>query len=124
MAARSPAVPGATSGPGLVVYPFGADLFYANAGRFADDLRTLVEGAGAGALAGGRRRRDHRASTTPPRARCATSTTDLTPGVALLLVHVEPSLLADLDGIVCSRPLAAADLREASRCAGGDRRDG
>ena len=43
----TPAVPGALSGPGLVVFRFGADLFYANAGRFAEDVHGLVEGAPA-----------------------------------------------------------------------------
>jgi sulfate permease, SulP family len=38
----TPATPGASSGPGLVVFQFGADLFYANAGRFATDVRSLV----------------------------------------------------------------------------------
>jgi MFS superfamily sulfate permease-like transporter len=37
-----PAVPGAVTEPGLVVYQFGAALFYANAGRFADEIRSLV----------------------------------------------------------------------------------
>jgi sulfate permease, SulP family len=39
------AVPGALSGPRLVIFQFGADLFYANAGRFAAVVRGLVEGA-------------------------------------------------------------------------------
>jgi MFS superfamily sulfate permease-like transporter len=39
------AVPGALSGPGVVVFQFGADLFYANAGRFAEDVRSLIERA-------------------------------------------------------------------------------
>lgn len=38
------AVPGQVSGPGLVIFHFGADLFFANAGRFAADVRGLVEG--------------------------------------------------------------------------------
>ena len=33
--APTPAVPGAFSGPGLVIFQFGADLFYANVGRWA-----------------------------------------------------------------------------------------
>jgi SulP family sulfate permease len=37
-----PATPGAVSRPGLVVFQFGADLFYANASHFADDVRALV----------------------------------------------------------------------------------
>jgi len=37
-----PAVPGAITEPGLVVYSFGAALFYANASLFADQIRCLV----------------------------------------------------------------------------------
>jgi len=40
-----PAMPGSESEPGLIVYRFGADLFYANEGRFADEVRALVEHA-------------------------------------------------------------------------------
>ncbi len=40
-----PAAPGLTTDPGLIVYRFGADLFYANADRFADEVRGLVAGA-------------------------------------------------------------------------------
>ncbi|MGA2187183.1 MAG: SulP family inorganic anion transporter [Steroidobacteraceae bacterium] len=40
-----PAVPGKTTEPGLIVYRFGADLFYANANHFADDVRALVQRA-------------------------------------------------------------------------------
>ena len=54
------AVPGALSGPGLVVFQFGADLFYANVGRFAEDVRSLIERAPTPVkLAGGGRRRHH-----------------------------------------------------------------
>lgn len=42
-----PAAAGAQSSPGLVVFQFGADLFYANAGRFVEDVRLLLEGATA-----------------------------------------------------------------------------
>ena len=38
----TPVVPGAVSEPGLVIYRFGAPLFYANAGRFSDEIRNLV----------------------------------------------------------------------------------
>lgn len=38
----TPAVPGAITEPGLVIYRFGAPLFYANAGRFSDEIRALV----------------------------------------------------------------------------------
>jgi sulfate permease, SulP family len=37
-----PAVPGTVTKPGLVIYRFGAALFYANAGLFADQIRSLV----------------------------------------------------------------------------------
>jgi MFS superfamily sulfate permease-like transporter len=37
-----PAVPGAMTEPGLVMYRFGAALFYANAGQFAEEIRGLV----------------------------------------------------------------------------------
>ena len=42
---EQPATPGAQSQPGLIVYRFNADLFYANAHRFADQVRALVQGA-------------------------------------------------------------------------------
>jgi len=38
----TPAVPGAITEPGLVVYRFGAVLFYANAGIFAEEIRGLA----------------------------------------------------------------------------------
>ena len=37
-----PATPGVQTEPGLIVYRFGADLFYANEDRFADEVRNLV----------------------------------------------------------------------------------
>lgn len=39
------ATPGSQSLPGLIVFRYDAELFYANAGRFADDVMTLVVGA-------------------------------------------------------------------------------
>jgi len=39
------AAPGLQTAPGLIVYRYGADLFYANADRFADEVRELVEKA-------------------------------------------------------------------------------
>ncbi len=41
----TPARPGMQSLPGLVVFRFDADLFYANAGRFVDGVQALVEHA-------------------------------------------------------------------------------
>ena len=40
-----PATPGHQTAPGLILYRFGADLFYANATHFADEARRLVDGA-------------------------------------------------------------------------------
>lgn len=40
-----PATPGHVTAPGLIVYRFGADLFYANQQRFCDEVRALVSGA-------------------------------------------------------------------------------
>ena len=40
-----PAKPGAQTEPGLIIYRFGADLFYANDHRFTDEVRSLVEHA-------------------------------------------------------------------------------
>jgi SulP family sulfate permease len=37
-----PAAPGAVTQPGLVLYRFGAALFYANVGRFADEISCIV----------------------------------------------------------------------------------
>jgi sulfate permease, SulP family len=40
-------LPGSQTEPGLIVYRFGADLFYANADRFAEEVRSLVDAAPA-----------------------------------------------------------------------------
>ncbi|MDR6391161.1 SulP family inorganic anion transporter [Paraburkholderia phenoliruptrix] len=40
-----PAVPGTQTAPGLIVYRFGADLFYANDHFFVDDTRSLINHA-------------------------------------------------------------------------------
>jgi sulfate permease, SulP family len=40
-----PAIPGAETEPGLIIYRFGADLFYANDHRFTDEVRSLLEHA-------------------------------------------------------------------------------
>jgi sulfate permease, SulP family len=40
-----PVVPGAITEPGLILYRFGAQLFYANANRFSEDVRMLVGSA-------------------------------------------------------------------------------
>jgi SulP family sulfate permease len=40
-----PAMPGTVTATGLIVYRFGADLFYANVNRFTDEARDLVRRA-------------------------------------------------------------------------------
>jgi high affinity sulfate transporter 1 len=45
--APAPATPGTVTEPGLIVYRFGSDLFYANQNRFIDEVRALVEQAPA-----------------------------------------------------------------------------
>jgi SulP family sulfate permease len=40
-----PAAPGKETEPGLIVYRFNSDLFYANANRFTDEVRSLIERA-------------------------------------------------------------------------------
>jgi len=92
-----PAVPGALSEPGLVIFQFGADLFYANAGRFAEDLRGLVQGVSrpvkwlvveASAIT----------SIDYSAARVLRSLQDdlLRDGVVMVLAHAQPSLRSDL----------------------------
>ena len=39
------ATPGTQSAPGLIVFRYDADLFYANANRFSDDVQALITGA-------------------------------------------------------------------------------
>ena len=92
-----PVVPGAVSGPGLVIFQFGADLFYANAGRFVAEVRGLVEGADppvkwlvvdAGAITS----IDYSAARV-----LADLQQDLIRrSISLVLVHTESSLRADL----------------------------
>jgi sulfate permease, SulP family len=93
----TPAVPGALSGPGLMIFQFGADLFYANAGRFANEVRSLVEQTPAPVTwlvvdAGAITSVDYSA------ARVLRELQDdlLRAGVVMLLVHAPASLQADL----------------------------
>ena len=43
----TPAAPGLQTEPGLLIYRFAADLFYANANHFVDEMRALVAGVPA-----------------------------------------------------------------------------
>ena len=94
----APATRGAQSEPGLIVVQFGADLFYANAAHFADDVRELVAGApdkvrwlviDAGAITA----LDYSAARVL-RALLEDLSRD---GVTTVLVHAGPYLRSDLD---------------------------
>lgn len=41
----APAEPGAQSEPGLIIFRYDSDLFYANTNRFVDDVETLIDQA-------------------------------------------------------------------------------
>ncbi len=93
-----PAVAGTITEPGLVIYRFGAALFYANAGRFSDEVRDLV-GSPATAVywlvidAEAITNIDYTAARVVQQLR-----RDLADrGVEMVLARVPPELRADLD---------------------------
>ena len=95
---RRSAAAGIETEPGLIVYRFGADLFYANEARFTDEIRDLVKNApvpvrwlvvDAGAI-------------TDVDYSAARSVRDLcddlhAAGVGLVFARVRPYLKADMD---------------------------
>jgi sulfate permease, SulP family len=93
-----PAVPGTETEPGLVVYRFGADLFYANDTRFTDEVRSLVDSAPS-------RVRwfvvDAEAITdldySAARSLCELCNDLKRRGVGLVFARVSPFLCADMD---------------------------
>ena len=94
----APVVRGATTEPGLVIYRFGAALFYANAGRFSEEIRLLV-GPAASSLcwlvvdAGAITNVDYTAARVVRELQG-----DLAHlGVALVFAHVQSDLKPDLD---------------------------
>lgn len=93
-----PAVPGAVTEPGLIVYQFGAALFYANVGRFADGIRNLVGPAPSQVRwlvvdAGAITNVDYTAARVVRELQA-----DLTrQGVGLAFAHVQSGLRSDLD---------------------------
>ena len=94
----TPAVPGAITEPGLVIYRFGAPLFYANAGRFADEIRGLV-GLGLPPVrwvivdAGPITKLDYSAARIVQELQTELASR----GIELVFAHVEPELQEDLD---------------------------
>jgi len=93
-----PALPGVLTEPGLVIYRFGAPLFYANANRFSEEIRRLVEQAPTKVRwlvvdAGPITRIDYTAARVARQLH-----EDLARrGIRLAFAHVEPSLRDDLD---------------------------
>jgi sulfate permease, SulP family len=90
--------PGRMAAPGLLVYWFGSDLFYANIDRFASQARKLATESPSPVRwlvvdAGAITRVDYTAGGT-----LEESVKDLArQGVTLVLAHVSESLKADLD---------------------------
>jgi sulfate permease, SulP family len=88
-------VPGAVSEPGLVIYRFGAPLFYANADRFADEIRGLAGSAVRWIVvdAGPVTKIDYSAARTVRELLAELADRH----IELAVAHVEPELQADLD---------------------------
>jgi SulP family sulfate permease len=94
----TPVTAGAVSEPGLVVYRFGAALFYANAGMFADEISRLAGPAPSGVRwllvdAGAITNVDYTAAQVVKELQQDLSSRN----VALVFAHVQPDLRADLD---------------------------
>jgi MFS superfamily sulfate permease-like transporter len=94
----NPVTPGATTEPGLLVYRFGAPLFYANANYFSVEVRMLAESAktplhwlvvDAGAITN--------VDFTAARVVCEVVQDLLTRGTGVVFAHVQSDLKPDLD---------------------------
>jgi sulfate permease, SulP family len=108
-------LPGAMTEPGLVIYRFGAPLFYANATRFADEIRGLTEpGPGASPVrwvvvdAGPITKIDYSAARVV--SELVKELDDR--NVELALAHVGPDLRADLDRHGLTKVIGAARIFE------------
>jgi sulfate permease, SulP family len=93
-----PVVPGATTEPGIVVYRFGAPLFYANANHFAQQVRMLAGSAAssvhwlvidAGAITN--------VDFTAARVVCEAVKDLHSQGTGMIFAHVQSDLQPDLD---------------------------
>jgi sulfate permease, SulP family len=114
----TPAVKGNVTEPEVVVYRFGATLFYANAGFFADQIRALVEPAtpkvqwvivDAGAIS--------HVDYTAARMLIALHADLEKEGIELVLAHVESDLQPDLDRHHVTEALGAANIFDTLRSA-------
>jgi sulfate permease, SulP family len=106
-----PAVPGTVTEPGLVIYSFGATLFYANANLFAKEIRALLEPTlspvrwliiDAEAITNV----DYTAARTMQQLHAEL----VQLGIVLGLARVSPSLKADLDRHLLTEVIGAALL--------------
>jgi sulfate permease, SulP family len=121
----APATPGSQTEPGLIVYRFGADLFYANADRFADEVRSLVDKAPESVRwfvldAGTVTDLDYSAARTV-RDLLGELTAN---NVGVALARVSPYLRADLDRHGISPKVGADDGRTHARHRGRSRPSG
>jgi sulfate permease, SulP family len=121
--APGPATPGKVTEPGLIVYRFGADLFYANQGRFCSEVRALVREAPQPL----RRFVIDAAAITDLDYSASRSLRDLVAelgrqGVEMIFGRVSPYLRADMDrhGItaVVGEKRIFPTLHQALECAG------
>jgi SulP family sulfate permease len=94
----SPVVPGAITEPGMVIYRFGAPLFYANANRFSEEVRMLARTASkplhwlivdAGAIT--------KVDFTAARVLLEVQKDLSAQGTGLVFAHVQSDLKPDLD---------------------------
>jgi sulfate permease, SulP family len=106
-----PVVPGAVTEPGLVIYRFGAPLFYANANHFSEEVHMLVETAPSPLHwivvdAGPITNVDFTAARVMREA-----VEDLHKhGAAFVFAHVEPSLKSDLDRHLLTEQIGAGHI--------------
>ncbi len=115
----NPVLPGATTEPGIVIYRFGAALFYANAGFFASQVRSLVYPSSAGSTrirwlivdAGAITHVDY----TAAHMLIGLDKELKTMGVQLILAHVQSDLRPDLDRHYITQTLGADHLFDTLR---------
>jgi len=114
-----PVIPGATTEPGIIIYRFGAALFYANAGFFASQVRSLVNPSKDGSSgvrwlivdAGAITHVDYTAAHM-----LISLDMELNKmGVKLILAHVQSDLRPDLDRHHITQTLGANHLFDTLR---------
>ena len=104
---RVPGVPGyhdreqypeAEELPGLVIFRFDAQLFFANARTFREQIRRLAAARAAAAMDRGRRRADHRRGHDRGRHARPTSTRSSTPaGISLVFAELKDPVRAKIE---------------------------